>query len=50
MNFNIHQSVDKTVYFLDSSITHKSLKVIDNISSQFIHQYYLVFLLIMSEM
>ena len=39
MKFNIHRSIDKTGYFLDSLITHKSLKLGD-ISNQFNHQYY----------
>ena len=37
MNFNMHQSVDKTEYFLDSWITCQSLKLVDNISNQFTH-------------
>ena len=31
MNFNMHQSVDKREYFLDSLITRKSLKLVNNI-------------------
>ena len=50
MNFNMHQSVDKTVYFLDSLIICRSLKLVDNISNEFNHQYHFIFLLIMSEM
>ena len=30
MNFNTHQSVDETLYFLDSLITCKSLELVDN--------------------
>ena len=39
MNFNMHQSVDKIEYFLDSLITRKSLKLVNYISNQFNHQY-----------
>ena len=31
MKFNIHQSVDKTGYFLDSLIASKSLKLVNDI-------------------
>ena len=31
MNFNMHQSVDKTGYLLDSLITRKSLKLLEDI-------------------
>ena len=31
MKFNIHQSVDKTGYFLDFLMTPKSLKLVDDI-------------------
>ena len=37
MKFNMHWSVDKTGYFLDSLITCKSLKLVDDISNQFIN-------------
>ena len=40
MNLNMHQSVDKTEYFIGSLITRKSLKLTDIISNQFNHQYY----------
>ena len=40
MRFNIDRSLDKTGYFLDSLITRKSLKRVDDISNQFNHQYY----------
>ena len=50
MNFNMHQSHDKAEYFLDYLIACKSFKLVDNISNQFILQYYLSFLLIISEM
>ena len=50
MNFNMHQSIDKTEYFIDSLITHESLKLVDYIPNHLYHQYYLIFLLIMSEM
>ena len=49
MNFNMHQSVKETEYYLDSFITRESLKLADNISNQFDHQYYSFFLLIISE-
>ena len=41
MNFNMHHSVDKTGYFLDSLITRKSLKLGDDVSNQFRLQKYL---------
>ena len=50
MDFIMHQSDAKTQYFLDSLITHKSFKLLDNISNQLIHQYYIILLLIMLEM
>ena len=37
MKLNIHRSVDKTGYFLDSLITRKSFKLENDISNQFIH-------------
>ena len=43
----MHQSVNKTEYFLDSLITLESLKLVDNISNQLNHQYYLIILLFM---
>ena len=43
MKFNMHWSVDKTGYFLDSLIICKSLKLVNDISNQFNHQYYRVF-------
>ena len=46
----MRQSVDKTKYFLDFSITIKSLELVDNISNQFNHQHNLIFLSVMSEM
>ena len=46
MKFDIHQSVDKTEYFLDFLITRKTLKLLDDISNQFDHHYYKTFLLI----
>ena len=36
MNFNIHQSCDETGYLLDSLITPKTLKLLNNISNHFI--------------
>ena len=39
IKFNINRSVDKTVNFLDSLITRKSLKLVDDISNQFHQQY-----------
>ena len=33
LKFNIHRSVDKTIYFLGSLMTHKSFKLFDNISN-----------------
>ena len=49
MNFDIYQSVGKTQYFQGSLTTYKSLKLVNNILNQFNHQYYPIFLLIMSE-
>ena len=37
MDFNMHESVDKRKYFLDSLITSKLLKLVDNISNKFNH-------------
>ena len=34
MKLNIHRSVNKTGYFLDSLIAYKSLKLVDHISNQ----------------
>ena len=34
MKFNMHRSFDKTGYFLDSLITCKTLKVVDDILNQ----------------
>ena len=48
MNFIKHQSIDKAEYFLDSLVTRKSFKLIDNILNQLNHQYLLM--LIMSKM
>ena len=39
INFNMHRSVDKTEYFLES----KSLKLVNHISNQLNHQYYFIF-------
>ena len=39
MEFNIHLNDDKTGYFLDSLVSHKSLKLADDTSNQFNHQY-----------
>ena len=36
MNFNMHQSVDKTEHFLDFLITFKSLKIRQAVQIQFI--------------
>ena len=47
MNFNMHQSGNKAEYFLDSFITCKSLKLVNNIFNQFNHQYSTIFLLIL---
>ena len=33
MKFNMHRSVDKTIYFLDSLITRESLKLVDDIAN-----------------
>ena len=41
IKYNMHQSVDKAEYFLDSLIICKSSKVGDHISNQLNHQYYL---------
>ena len=41
MNFNMHQSVNKTENFLDSLITLQLIKLFDNISNQFNHQFHL---------
>ena len=49
MNFNMHSSVDKTGSVLDFLITRNPSKLVDDISSQFLHQYYKNFLLLMSE-
>ena len=43
MHSNMHQNVDKREYFSDSLIIRVSLKLVNNISNQFYHQYYLVF-------
>ena len=45
MNFNMHQSVDEREYFLDSLITRKLLKLVDNISNQSNRRYDLYFFL-----
>ena len=45
----MNQNVDKTKYFSDALISCKLLKLVDNISNQFNHQWYLTLLLIMSE-
>ena len=37
-NFNMHQSVDKLEYFIDSLTNRKSFKLVDGIPNQFIHQ------------
>ena len=50
MNFSTDKSVDITEYFLDSLITSKSLKLVDNFLNQFNYQYCLIILLIISEM
>ena len=44
MNFNMHQSLDKTEYFLDFFIIQQSLNLVDNILNPLNHQYYLYFL------
>ena len=49
MNFNMHKSVDKTECFLDSLINCKSLKLVDDILNQFIHEYNSILLLIILE-
>ena len=41
MKFDIYQSADKTGYLLDFLITRESLKLVINISNQFIDQHYL---------
>ena len=43
MNFNMHQSVDKIEYFLDSLVNCKPLKLVNNISTEISHQYYSIF-------
>ena len=45
----MHHSIDKTECFLDSLETRKLSKLVNNISNQFDHQYYLIFLLVVSE-
>ena len=40
MKYSTHRSVDKTGYFLDSLITCKSLKLIDDILNELNYQYY----------
>ena len=35
MKFNINRIFNKTAYFLDSMVTRKSLKLVDDISNQF---------------
>ena len=48
MKFNIHRSVNKTGYFLNSLITCILLKLVNDISNKFNHQYHQTPLLIMS--
>ena len=46
MYFNMYESVDETEYFLKFLLTRRSLKLVENVSNQFDHQYYLMSLLI----
>ena len=45
----MHKSADETEYFLYSLVTCKLFKLVDNTSTQFNHQYYLIFLLIICQ-
>ena len=46
----MHQCIDKIEYFLDFLISGDLLKLVNDMSNQFNHQRYLIFLFIMSEL